>query len=320
MTPVDGLLVLDKPAGCTSHDVVARCRRVYGQKKVGHAGTLDPDATGVLLVGLGQATRLLRYLSGLPKRYTGEVVLGVATSSLDAQGTVTGRWDMSGVSLEAAKKAALSLTGEITQVPPMVSALKVGGRRLHELARAGIEVERAARPVTVSRFDIELAGPGAADAAGEGEGPGPVLAIDVECSSGTYVRSLAADLGTALGGGAHLRRLRRLAVGTYGTEESVSLDALEEMADPAQVVLGPVEALRGMARVTVGADLAAAVGHGKVLPIGALEEPGGKGPGPWAVLSGEGHLLAVYQAHGPRHAKPAVVLFPPARTGGGAWG
>jgi tRNA pseudouridine55 synthase len=217
----------------------------------------------------------------------------------------------------------------------MVSALKVGGRRLHELARAGIEVERAARPVTVSRFDIELAGPveapaadeadgadgaGAADAAGEGGGPGPVLAIDVECSSGTYVRSLAADLGTALGGGAHLRRLRRLAVGTYGTEESVSLDALEEMADPAQVVLGPVEALRGMARVTVGADLAAAVGHGKVLPIGALEEPGGKGPGPWAVLSGEGHLLAVYQAHGPQHAKPAVVLFPPARTGGGAWG
>ena len=234
MSPVDGLLVVDKPAGCTSHDVVARCRRIYGQKKVGHAGTLDPDATGVLLVGLGQATRLLQYLSGLSKRYTGEVVLGVATSTLDAEGTVTGAWDMSDVTLEAARKAALTLTGEITQVPPMVSALKVGGRRLHELARAGIEVERAARPVTVSRFEVGLAecGERSVGAAGSGRpvgrgGAGPVLAIDVVCSSGTYVRSLAADLGAALGGGAHLRRLRRLAVGSYRLEESVSLDALE---------------------------------------------------------------------------------------------
>jgi tRNA pseudouridine55 synthase len=204
VSPVDGLLVLDKPAGCTSHDVVARCRRIYGQKKVGHAGTLDPDATGVLLVGLGQATRLLQYLSGLSKRYAGEVVLGVATSTLDAQGTETGRWDMTDVTLEVARKAALTLTGEIAQVPPMVSALKVGGRRLHELARAGIEVERAARAVTVSRFEVDLACPAEADAPA---GPGPVLAIDVVCSSGTYVRSLAADLGAALGGGAHLRRL-----------------------------------------------------------------------------------------------------------------
>ncbi len=309
MTPVDGVLVLDKPAGCTSHDVVARCRRVYGQKKIGHAGTLDPAATGVLVLGLGQATRLLQYLSGLPKRYTGEVVLGVATSSLDAQGTVTGRWDMSGVSLEAARKAALSLTGQIVQVPPMVSALKVGGRRLHELARAGIEVERAARLVTVSRLDLELAQPtadggdgsgqaAAADAGGWGAGRGPVLAIDVECSSGTYVRSLAADLGTALGGGAHLRRLRRLAVGSYRIEESVTLDALEGFADPARVVLAPAEAMRGVPAVTVTGELAAAVGHGKILAIGTLQELGGEGralggavgrgspprrlPGPWA--------------------------------------
>ncbi len=218
MSPVDGLLVVDKPAGCTSHDVVARCRRIFGQKKVGHAGTLDPDATGVLLVGLGQATRLLQYLSGLSKRYTGEVVLGVATSTLDAQGTETGTWDMRDVTLEAAREAALTLTGEITQVPPMVSALKVGGRRLHELARAGIEVERAPRAVTVSRFEVGLAPPHEADGAA-----GPVLAIDVVCSSGTYVRSLAADLGAALGGGAHLRRLRRLAVGSYKLEEAVSL-------------------------------------------------------------------------------------------------
>jgi tRNA pseudouridine55 synthase len=318
-------LVLDKPTGCTSHDVVARCRRIYGQKKVGHAGTLDPDATGVLLVGLGQATRLLQYLSGLPKRYTGEVVLGVATSTLDAGGSVTGRWDMSGVSVEAAKKAALSLTGEITQIPPMVSALKVGGRRLHELARAGIEVERAARAVTVSRFDVELAdvaggrstgsvgtpglaGSGSRGGASSAGGAGPVLAIDVVCSSGTYVRTLAADLGAALGGGAHLRRLRRLAVGSYGVEESVRLDALEAALEPAQMVLGPLEALRGMARLTVTGEMAGAVAHGQVMPLGALRERGGAGPGPWAVLSAEGMLLAVYEVHGPQGAKPAVVL------------
>ncbi|MGO9659445.1 MAG: tRNA pseudouridine(55) synthase TruB [Acidimicrobiales bacterium] len=329
MSPVDGLLVLDKPTGCTSHDVVARCRRIYGQKKVGHAGTLDPDATGVLLVGLGQATRLLQYLSGLAKRYTGEVVLGVATSTLDAAGTVTGRWDMSHVSLEAARKAALSLTGEITQIPPMVSALKVGGRRLHELARAGIEVERAARPVMVSRFDVELAdvtgdrsvdAPGSVDVAGScsGGGAGPVLAIDVVCSTGTYVRTLAADLGTALGGGAHLRHLRRLAVGSYGLEESVRLDALETTPEPAKMVLGPLEALRGMARLTVTGEVAGAVGHGQVMALGALRELGGEGPGPWALLSAEGALLAVYEAHGPQRAKPAVVLSPPA--GAGAWG
>ena len=309
MSHIDGLLVLDKPAGCTSHDVVARCRRIFGQKRVGHAGTLDPDATGVLLVGLGQATRLLQYLSGLSKRYTGEVVLGVATTTLDAMGTVTGTWDMSAVNLEAARTAARSLTGQINQVPPMVSALKVGGRRLHELARAGIEVERAARPVTVWRFDIELAPVAQID-------EGPVLAIDVLCSSGTYVRSLAADLGTALGGGAHLRSLRRLAVGSYGVDEAVSLDALEASPEPAKAVLGPVEALRGMARLTVSGDVAEAVGHGRVLPLGAFGDMGREQPGPWAVLSGAGSLLAVYQAHGPQHAKPSVVLSFPAGAGG----
>ena len=292
--------------------MVARCRRIYGQKKVGHAGTLDPDATGVLLVGLGQATRLLQYLSGLSKRYAGEVVLGVATSTLDAQGTETGRWDMTDVTLEVARKAALTLTGEIAQVPPMVSALKVGGRRLHELARAGIEVERAARAVTVSRFEVDLACPAEADAPA---GPGPVLAIDVVCSSGTYVRSLAADLGAALGGGAHLRRLRRLAVGSYGLEESVSLGTLERMVDPAGVVLRPLEALRGMARAVVPGDVAAAVGHGKVLPVAALRGWGAEGPGPWAVVSEEGTLLAVYEAHGPQQAKPAVVLASAAADG-----
>ncbi len=296
MSQVDGLVVIDKPTGCTSHDVVARCRRIFSQKKVGHAGTLDPDATGVLLLGLGQATRLLQWLTGLPKRYTGEIVLGIATNTLDAGGEVTGKWDMSTVTLEAARAAAAQLTGEITQVPPMVSALKVGGRRLHELARAGVEVERAARPVTVRRFDLELAG------------PGPVLSIDVECGSGTYVRSLAADLGTLLGGGAHLRNLRRVAVGSFSVDSGVTLEELEASPTRLDAVLAPAAALRGMEKAVVGSEVAVAVGYGRMLTADILAAGGARGPGPWAVLAEDGRLLAVYQAHGAGQAKPAVVL------------
>jgi tRNA pseudouridine55 synthase len=296
---VDGLVVIDKPAGCTSHDVVARCRRIFGQRKVGHAGTLDPDATGVLLVGLGQVTRLLRFLSGLPKRYTGEVVLGAATSTLDAAGEVTGTWDMRSVTLEAAGSAAAKLTGDIEQVPPMVSAVKIGGRRLHELARAGVEVERPARPVTVWRFDVEAAGT---------TRTGPVLAIDVECSSGTYVRSLAADLGALLGGGAHLRRLRREAVGEFTVAQAVTLEELEGAASRSHVLLTPAQALRGLPQVAVGQELAAAVGYGQVVGLDVLSQAGATGTGPWAVVDEGGRLLAVYEAHGPLRAKPAVVL------------
>jgi tRNA pseudouridine55 synthase len=299
VSQVDGLVVIDKPAGCTSHDVVARCRRIFSQKKVGHAGTLDPDATGVLLVGLGQATRLLQWLTGLPKRYTGEVVLGIATSTLDASGEVTGKWDMSTVTLESARAAAAQLTGEITQIPPMVSALKVGGRRLHELARAGIEVERAPRPVTVRRFDVEWAEP---------TGSGPVLAIDVECGSGTYVRSLAADLGTLLGGGAHLRNLRRVSVGDFSVESAVTLEDLESSLTKVDAVLAPAAALAGMEKAVASPEVAVAVGYGRMLSAEMLAAAGASGPGPWAVLSGDGNLLAVYQAHGPGQAKPAVVL------------
>ena len=247
MSQVDGLVVIDKPTGCTSHDVVARCRRIFGQKKVGHAGTLDPDATGVLLVGLGQATRLLQWLTGLPKRYTGEVVLGIATTTLDAGGEVTGTWDMSAVTSEARSGAAARLTGEITQVPPMVSALKVGGRRLHELARDGVEVERALpRPRDGAALRRRVAGRLAARRAER-----PVLAIDVECSSGTYVRSLAADLGTLLGGGAHLRNLRRTAVGDFLGGAGRDAGGAGGVADGSEAVLAPAAALPGMARAVV---------------------------------------------------------------------
>jgi tRNA pseudouridine55 synthase len=288
----DGVAVVDKPAGWTSHDVVARSRGLLGTRKVGHAGTLDPDATGVLVLGVGRATRLLTYLSGHDKTYVGEVVLGTATSTLDAAGEVTGTWDMAGVGLADVRRAAAGLTGEIDQVPPMVSAKKVEGRRLHELARAGVEVERPPVRVRVDRFDV-------------GEPPSPgVFPIEVVCSSGTYVRSLAADLGTALGGGAHLRALRRLAVGPFGLDEAV---ALADLAP--ERLLPPVEALRGRGRVAVDGDVAVAVGHGKVLERAAL----GVGPrdddaGPWAVVDGAGNLLAVYIAHRGTTVKPGMVM------------
>jgi tRNA pseudouridine55 synthase len=295
---IDGLAVVDKPAGMTSHDVVAACRRVFGQKRVGHAGTLDPDATGVLLVGLGRATRLLQFQSGLPKCYQAEVVLGVTTTTLDAGGEVTGRWDQRNVGLEDARLAAAGLTGTIWQVPPMVSAVKVGGRRLHSLARQGVEVERAARQVTVSRFAVDLMEAGSADG-------GPVLDVTVECSSGTYVRVLAADLGAALGGGAHVRRLRRTAVGPWTLDTAVALEALS-----AEVVMPPAASLPWLDPVVVSGRRAEEVAHGRMLDRDAL---GVEGSGPWRVVSAGGDLLAVYVEHGGEadgRVKPAVVLAP----------
>ncbi|MGC8627999.1 MAG: tRNA pseudouridine(55) synthase TruB [Acidimicrobiales bacterium] len=303
---MDALVVVDKPVGWTSHDVVARCRRIFSQRKAGHAGTLDPDATGVLLVGLGQVTRLLQFLSGLPKRYVGEVVLGAATSTLDASGELTAMWDMAGVGLAAARAAAARLTGDILQIPPMVSAVKVGGKRLYELARAGTEVDRAPRPVRVTRFDVSMA----ADQSVEHVGAGPVLAIDVECSSGTYVRELAAQLGASLGGGGYLRRLRRLAVGAFSVEEAVTLDELASTAKWPASLLTPAAALRGMPVARVGPSMAAEVSHGKVFSLQQLRDVGATGPGPWAVVSKEGDLLAVYKEHGSGLAKPVVVMVP----------
>ncbi len=274
--------------------MVDACRRRLGQRRVGHAGTLDPDATGVLLVGVGRATRLLQFLTGLPKSYTCEVVLGTATTTLDSSGEVTGTWDMRAVTLEEARRAAASLTGPISQMPPMVSAVKVGGRRLHQLARAGVEVQRAPRKVTVERFDLDA-------------GPEPgVLAAAVECSSGTYVRSLAADLGAALGGGAHLRRLRRTAVGPYHVAEATPL----EQVTP-QSVQPPVAALRGMERAAADEQTATEVAHGRVLARDRIQAGG---DGPWAVVGRGGELLAVYGRHGPAAVKPVVVLSaPPSR-------
>lgn len=276
-----GLAVVDKPAGVTSHDVVGMLRKRFGERQVGHAGTLDPDATGVLLVGVGKATRLLRFLTALGKTYTADVVLGTSTSTLDSSGEVTGTFDMSGITADMARAvAAEHLTGPIMQIPPMVSAVRVDGRRLHQLAREGIEVERQPRPVTVYSFVVVAT-----------DEPS-ILRIEVQCSAGTYIRTLADDLGRMLGGGAHLRDLRRTAVGSFVDSEARPPDECE--------LIAPVDALRDYPHVAVEDAVAEMVRHGRVLDRF-------DGDGPWAVVDRHGSLLAVYEPFGVA-AKPAVVV------------
>jgi tRNA pseudouridine55 synthase len=309
----DGLAIVDKEPGWTSHDVVAKARGILRTKKIGHSGTLDPDATGVLLLGVGRATKLLRFLTALPKTYVGDIVLGTETSTLDAAGEITATHDMSAVTLDDVRRAARALTGDILQVPPMVSAVKIDGKRLHELARKGIEVDRPARPVSVYRFDVEPV-----------EGDPGVFRASVDCSSGTYIRVLAADIGAAVGGGAHLRALRRTAIGSYGIDEATPLDGI--------TVLPAREALRDYPAVIVRDVIATAVRNGKVIDLDALGIPDAVLPaqvedrwpirldgaavtpatGPWAVLDPAGELLAVYERHRADTAKPAIVVAPAA--------
>ena len=228
---IDGFVVVDKPAGWTSHDVVARCRKIFGQKRVGHAGTLDPDATGVLLVGLGRATRLLKFVGDLEKAYVGDVVLGATTTTLDAAGEVTATFEMADVSLEAVRAAAAKFVGEIEQIPPMHSALKRDGKALYEYARAGIEIERQPRRIAIR--EIAVMG-----------GLHDEWTIDVRCSKGTYIRTLAEDIGEALGCGAHLSALRRTASGNFEASQCVTLEALEAMSEEERLAqLLPVESL-----------------------------------------------------------------------------
>lgn len=280
-----GLAVVDKPSGVTSHDVVAMVRRRFDERQVGHAGTLDPDATGVLLVGVGRCTRLLRFLTDLGKTYTGQVVFGTTTDSLDSTGVVTGTFDLPGLTPAMVQSAVNAhLVGDILQIPPMVSAVRVDGRRLHELAREGIEIERAPRPVTVHRFDVSPT-------------PDPlVYDIAVHCSKGTYIRTLADDLGQLCGGGAHLRGLRRVAVGGFQVATAAAPDVVELLSLP--------EAVRDYPRVTVDEATAGLVRNGRVLARF-------DGPGPWAVLDPGGELLAMYEAFGADAAKPAVVVAAP---------
>ena len=283
-----GFAIVDKPRGWTSHDVVAKARGVFNTRKVGHSGTLDPDATGVLLLGVGKATRVLRFLDGAPKEYTGEIRFGSETDSLDSTGVVTKTHDMAPIDIDAARKAALTLSGDILQVPPMVSAKKVDGKRLHELAREGIEIERKPAAVSVYRFDLEPA-----------DDP-MTLHCSVECSAGTYIRSLAADLGAALGGGAHLHGLRRTAIGSF----------TEEMAEPLEEVelRSAAEFVADLSPIEVDEATSIDVRYGRVFDAARI---GASSSGPYPLIDIAGELLAIYESHRGGTIKPAVVLADP---------
>src|SRR5262249_12639630 len=225
-----GLIIVDKPGGMTSHDVVARVRKLARTRRVGHAGTLDPMATGVLVIGVGQATRLLGHLALTEKQYRGTARLGQATDTDAADGRIIATASAAGVTPAALAAAAAALTGEIQQVPPGFSAIKVAGQRAYRLAREGAPPELAARPVTISKLAIlDIRRPSAPENGGPVDGPDLVdVDIEVTCSSGTYIRAIARDLGAALGTGGHLTALRRTRVGPYLASDSATLDELAQ--------------------------------------------------------------------------------------------
>jgi tRNA pseudouridine55 synthase len=294
----DGFILVDKPPGWTSHDVVARTRNLMQERRVGHAGTLDPMATGLLVLGLGRATRLLRFVQQASKVYVAEVVFGVATDTLDATGAILSREPLP-VSEEEVKQASSRFVGRIRQVPPMVSALHIGGRRLYDLAREGKEVEREARTVEV--YSIEVTDFSPCDY--------PEATLRVSCGSGTYVRTLADDIGRALGGRAHLKGLRRHRIGSLRIDEAHTMAEIESAAieaDGERVMLDCATGLRDMPAVRVTTEAAAAVRNGVIFPAPML---GIAIPadGPYRVLDQLGRLLAVYSVEG-RAARPEVVV------------
>lgn len=296
----DGILVVDKPQGWTSHDVVARGRRLCATRKVGHAGTLDPMATGVLVLGVGRATRLLTFLVGCDKDYTATIRLGQATVTDDAEGEVTASAGASGIEADAVRVAAATLTGDIEQVPSAVSAIKVKGERAYHRVRAGESVDLPARPVTVSRFEIGDV------RALEVDGTA-VLDVDVEVtvSSGTYVRALARDLGAALGTGGHLTALRRTRVGGFTLDDAHPLADLEARQGERMPVTPLAQAARAAFAVReVDEAQARTIGFGQRLPS---EVPGREEV--VAAIAPDGRLVAMLDESRPT-ARSLVVFSP----------
>jgi tRNA pseudouridine55 synthase len=290
--PAEGFLLVDKPGGWTSHDVVAKVRGLAATKKVGHAGTLDPMATGLLVLGLGRATRLLRFVQEAPKEYVARARFGVGTDSLDADGTETHREPMP-VSEEAVAAALEAFRGDIEQIPPMTSAIKIGGQKLYQLARRGEEIERPPRPVHI--YELELVGFEAGDY--------PLVEFGVVCSSGTYVRTLGDDIARALGGRAHLVELRRTRIGALHVTDAVAMDELAAGRDRVdRAVLALSEGLADLGRLTVDDDLGRRISHGSVLSPAELPIDR-----PTAVLDRDGNVLAVYDRRG-SEVRPEVVL------------
>jgi len=288
-------VLVDKPGGWTSHDVVGRCRRIFGIRRIGHAGTLDPMATGLLVIALGRATRLLRFVQESAKIYEATAVFGVATDSLDADGAILTCEEMRFGEAEL-RDVARRFLGVIPQVPPMVSAIKVEGRRLYQLARAGLEVDRPARPVKIHSLDILEVSPGIY----------PEVSFRVTCGSGTYIRVLADDMARALGGRAHLSALRRTAIGPHRVEGAYTVAALEEAAAAGTldaVVVPPALGLSHLPGVTVDAATALGVHNGATFAAGPLAAVQGS----CRVLDAAGELLGVYRGDG-RRAVAEVVM------------
>jgi len=295
MSPASGLVIVDKPGGMTSHDVVARVRRLAGTKKVGHAGTLDPMATGVLVVGVEKATRLLGYLTLTEKEYAATIRLGQSRRTDDAEGEITSTASAAHVTKKKLARAVAALVGEIQQVPPSVSAVKVGGQRAYRLTRAGAAPELKARPVTVYEFAVTAV-----------RRDGDLLDVDatVRCSSGTYIRALARDLGAALGTGGHLTRLRRTRVGGYGLEEA---STLEQLAGRFEVLPLAQAASAAFPRRDLSAAEAQRLAHGGRLA--AASHPG-QPPGaaaPTAAYAPDGTLVALLTEESGQ-ARPLVVF------------
>jgi tRNA pseudouridine55 synthase len=290
----DGLVIVDKPGGMTSHDVVARIRRLAGTRRVGHAGTLDPMATGVLVVGVEKATRLLGYLTLTEKQYDATIRLGQSTSTDDAEGEITFAASAKDVSAQTLAAAVTSLTGEIQQVPPAVSAIKVDGQRAYRLTRAGSAPELKPRPVTVYEFTVTAIRPA---------GDGDLLDVDatVRCSSGTYIRALARDLGTQFGTGGHLTRLRRTRVGGYGLEAAKTL---EQLAERFEIMPLAQAAAAAFPRRDLSADEARRLAHGGRLTPGSHAETKDR---PTAAYAPDGTLVALL-AEQDGQARPLVVF------------
>ena len=288
-----GIVVVDKPSGMTSHDVVGRMRRLARTRRVGHAGTLDPMATGVLVLGVEKATRLLHHLVLTDKAYTATIRLGRATSTDDAEGEPIGGASPAGVTDDAVRAAMLPLTGDIAQVPSTVSAIKVDGRRAYERARAGEAVELAARPVTVSRFQALAF-----------RRPEPDLLdidVDVDVSSGTYVRALARDLGAALGVGGHLTALRRTRVGPFTLADARGLDELAELDDPVTLPLPAAIRLAMPAREISDVE-ATDLSFGRFLaPVGIS--------GTYGAFTSDGAVVALLHEDDNK-ARPVLVFTP----------
>jgi tRNA pseudouridine55 synthase len=285
---MDGVIVVDKPAGMTSHDVVDVVRKKLGERRVGHAGTLDPDATGVLVMGVGKATRLLAYAQMGPKRYIARARFGITTTSQDASGEVVKEVPAENLAETSVKEAIGAFVGKIDQVPPMVSAVKVGGERLYKKARRGEEVDRPTRQIVVHELEMIAFEPGV----------NPEATFEVLCSGGTYVRTLVHDIGAALGCGAHLAGLRRVESGAFSIDDAVPLEAIEPRA-----VLPIGAAVRALPVLEIDDEAADAVSHGRALDA----VPDDLAEGACVALIAKGDLIAVYREKNGRLVPDRVI-------------